>query len=193
MMANDNLNIEQELDQMKQQYALLQEELNQQHIADEKLLFETANNRLRDWQRRQIKAIALVALIFIPSVILITVRNGDPIIIIAAWGMMSILAYHFFSQRKAYRRCKTLEEVVDTMAYINSITPEPLKVRLPKSFIMLFFGFLLIFKSSDNWIQPLILVTCTILVSLHAGRKEQKKQRQLFKGIEDIIEEGKKE
>lgn len=192
-MENDNLNIEQELDQMKQQYALLQEELNQQHIADEKLLFETANNRLRDWQRRQIKAIALVALIFIPSVILITVRNGDPIIIIAAWGMMSIFAYHFFSRRKAYQRCTTLEEVVDTMAYINSITPEPLKVRLPKSFIMLFFGFLLIFKSSDNWIQPLILVTCTILVSLHAGRKEQKKQRQLFKGIEDIIEEGKKE
>lgn len=192
-MENDNLNIEQELDQMKQQYALLQEELNQQHIADEKLLFETANNRLRDWQKRQIKAIALVPLIFIPSVIMITVRNGDPIIIIAAWGMMSIFAYHFFSQRKAYQRCTTLEEVVDTMAYINSITPEPMKVRLPKSFIMLFFCFLLIFKSSDNWIRPLILVTCTILVSLHAGRKEQKKQRQLFKGIEDIIEEGKKE
>ncbi len=192
-MENDNLNIEQELDQMKQQYALLQEELNQQRIADEKLLFEAANSRLCAWQKRQIRAIALLAVIFIPLTIYITILQKIPTRgIVAFWGVIAFLFYIFYSWRKAYRRCTTLEEVVDTMAYINSITSEPKKIRILKAVVGLAILLMLI-SIYDDWVKPVIIITSCFLFSIFANWRVKKKQRQTFKDIEDLIEENKKE
>lgn len=199
-MENDNLNkidtnegpnVEQELERMKQQYALLQEELRQQRIADEKLLFEVANSRLAAWQKKQTRAIWLTLAILVASAITITCKDGSSLLgIISAWGILAFISYNFFSQRKAYRRCKTLAEVVETMAYVNSISPEPWKYRLPKAIGAVVLGVIFIAETSDDsneFVRTICVLGFTILVGYFVGKKAKKKQDRLFDGIENII------
>lgn len=199
-MENDNLNkidtnespnVEQELERMKQQYALLQEELRQQRIADEKLLFEVANSRLAAWQKKQTRAIWLTLAILIAAAITITCRgNSSLLAIITAWGIVALIFYNFFSQRKAYRRCKALAEVVETMAYVNTISPEPLKVRLPKVIGMAILGVVFIAETSDgitDFVHTICLTGFVSLVCYFVGKKAKKKQDRLFNGIDNMI------
>lgn len=199
-MENDNLNkidtnegpnVEQELERMKQQYALLQEGLRQQRIADEKLLFEVANSRLAAWQKKQTRAIWLTLAILVASAITITCKDDSSLLgIISAWGILAFISFNFFCQRKAYRRCKTLAEVVETMAYVNSISPEPWKYRLPKAIGAAVLGVIFIAETSDDsndFVRTICVVGFTILVCCFVGKKSKKKQDRLFNGIENII------
>lgn len=199
-MENDNLNkidtnespnVEQELERMKQQYALLQEELRQQRIADEHLLFEVANSRLAAWQKKQTRAIWLTLAILVASAITITCKDGASLLgIISAWGILAFISFNFFCQRKAYRRCKTLTEVVETMAYVNSISPEPWKYRLPKAIGATVLGVIFIAETSDDsneFVRLICVMGFTILVGYFVGKKSKKKQDRLFDGIENII------
>lgn len=199
-MENDNLNkidtnegpnVEQELERMKHQYALLQEELRQQRIADEKLLFEVANSRLAAWQKKQTRSIWLTLAILVASAITITCKDDSSLLgIISAWGILAFISYNFFSQRKAYRRCKTLAEVVETMAYVNSISPEPWKYRLPKAIGAVVLGVIFIAETSDDsneFVRTICVLGFTILVGYFVGKKSKKKQDRLFDGIENII------
>lgn len=200
-MENDNLNkidtnespnVEQELERMKQQYALLQEELRQQRIADEKLLFEVANSRLAAWQKKQTRAIWLTLAILVASAITITCKDGSSLLgIISAWGILAFISFNFFCQRKAYRRCKTLAEVVETMAYVNSISPEPWKYRLPKAIGAVLLCVIFLAATSDGsddfFVHTIILFGITIPIGYFAAKRAKKKQDRLFDGIENII------
>lgn len=200
-MENDNLNkididespnVEQELERMRQQYALLQEELRQQRIADEKLLFEVANSRLAAWQKKQTRAIWLTLAILVAAAITITCKDGASLLgIISAWGMLAFISFNFLSQRKAYRCCKTLAEVVETMAYVNSISPEPWKYRLPKAIAAAVLTVIFIAETSDGsddfFVHTIILFGITIPVSYLVAKRAKKKQDRLFDGIDNII------
>lgn len=199
-MENDNLNkidtnegpnVVQELERMKHQYALLQEELRQQRIADEKLLFEVANSRLAAWQKKQTRSIWLTLAILVASAITITCKDGSSLLgIISAWGILAFISFDFFCQRKAYRRCKTLAEVVETMAFVNSMSPEPWKYRLPKAIGAVVLGVIFIAETSDDsneFVRTICVLGFTILVGYFVGKKSKKKQDRLFDGIENII------